>query len=177
VTAKAVLRTLLVVALIPLVLLGLVVSVAKVYGLARHDPAYFTDAYRAQYDAPGAVAKALEAALQTGDWALLAELQGLRWPARFDTNPTITWVQLWERNDRYITYLYFDVSANRPYLHALEEVRGRWVVAPSDLSYFVGSGAYKKAFLTFSLIWWVSGVIAVGVAHLFSTLERPAGPP
>ena len=41
-TAKVGLRSLLVMGLIPFVLLGLVVSVAKVYGLVRYDPAYFT---------------------------------------------------------------------------------------------------------------------------------------
>ena len=171
-TAKVALRSLLVVGLMPFALLGLVVLVTKVYGLVRYDPACFTEAYLAQYDTPGVVAKALESALQTNDLALLAELQGLRWPAAFDTGPTITWVQLWERTDRYITYLYFDVSVNEPYLHAIEEVRGRWVVSPPDVYYFVESGAYKNVFLTFSLIWWVSGIVTVGLATLFSTLER-----
>ena len=171
-SAKIALRTLLVVGLIPFVLLGLVVSVAKVYGLVRYDPAYFGEAYTAQYDSPGAVAKALESALQSGDSSLLAELQGLRWPAQFATSPTITWVQLWQRTDRYVTYLYFDVSLYEPYPHHVEEVRGRWVVSPPDVHYFVESGAYKSVFLTFSSLWWVSGAVTLGLAYLFSTSER-----
>ena len=171
-TAKAALRSLLVVGLIPLVLLGLVVTMAKVYGLVRYDPAYFGQAYTVQYDNPGAVAKALESALQDNDRSLLAELQGLRWPATFATSPTITWVQLWERTDRYVTYLYFDMDLYEPYPHHVEEVRGRWVVAPPDLYYLVESGAYKSVFLTFSLIWWAACVVTLGVVYLFSTSER-----
>ncbi len=170
--ARVALRSLLVVGLIPFVLLGLVVSVAKVYGLMRYDPAYFTETYRTRYGTPGAVAKALESALQIGDSSLLAELQGLRWPATFDTSPTIAWVQLWERTDRYITYLYFDVNVNEPHPHHFEEVRGRWVVSPPDIYYFVESGAYKHLFLSFSLTWWVSGMVTVGLVRLFATSER-----
>ena len=176
-TAKAVLRSLLVVGLIPFVLLGLVVTAAKVYGLLRYDPVYFGEAYTARYGNPGAVAKALESALQANDPSLLAELQGLRWPARFATSPTITWVQLWERTDRYVTYLYFDMSLYEPYPHHVEEVRGRWVVSPPDVYYFVESGAYKSVFLTFSLIWWASGVVTLGLVYLFSTVERLGAQP
>ena len=171
-TAKVALRSLLLVGLMPFVVLGLLVSLAKVYGLVRHDAAYFTEAYRAQYATPGAVAKALESTLQTGDLSLMAELQGLRWPATFDTTPAITWVQLWQRTDRYVPYLYYDVTANEPYLYHMEEVRGRWVVSPSDLYHFIESGAYKDQFLTFSLLWWASSLMTLGSVHLVSTSER-----
>lgn len=171
-TAKVALRSLLIVGLVPLVGLGLLVSLAKVYGLVRHDPAYFTGAYRAQYATPAVVAKALETALQTGDLSLMAELQGLRWPTTFDTSPAMTWVQLWERTDRYVTYLYYDVSTNEPYPYHMEEVKGRWVVSPSDLYHFVESGAYKSRFLTFSLLWWASSIVTVVLVHLLSTSER-----
>ena len=176
-TAKIGLRSLLIMALIPFVLLGLVVSVAKGYGLVRYEPAYFTDAYSAKYDTPGAVAKALESALQTNDQSLLAELQGLRWPAKFATSPTITWVQLWERTDRYLTYLYFDVGLYEPYPYHIEEVRDRWVVSPPDVYYFVESGAFKSFFLQFSSIWWASALLALGLMVLFSNSERLGGQP
>jgi hypothetical protein len=172
-TPKAAFRSLLVLGLIPFVLLGLLVSVGKAYGLVRYDPAYFAEAYQVRYDTPGAVAKALESALQSGDTALLAELQGLRWPASFESSPAITWVQMWERTDRYVTYLYYDVSANRPYLYHMEEVKSRWVVSPSDLYYFVESGAYKTPFLTFSLVWWASGIVMMGLVYLSLASERP----
>jgi hypothetical protein len=171
-TAKAAFRSLLVVGLIPFILLGLLVSVGKAYGLMRYDPAYFTETYQERYDTPGAVAKALESALQTGDRALLAELQALRWPSSLESGPAITWVQLWERTDRYVTYLYYDVSANTPYLYHMEEARGRWVVSPSDVYHFVESGAYKRWFLTFSLVWWASGIVMMGLVYLSLASER-----
>ena len=161
-TTKAALRTLLVVGLIPFVLLGLLVSAIKVYGLLRYDPAYFAEPLLTRYETPGVTAKALESALQTDDLQLLAELQGSRWPARFDTNPSIAWAQLWERTGRYVTYLYFDVSTDEPYLYHVEEARGRWVVSPPDLYYFVESGAYKRAFLDFLLTWWTAALLTVG---------------
>ena len=176
-TAKIGLRSILLMALIPFVLLGLVVSVAKVYGLVRYDPVYFTGTYQAKYDTPSVVAKALESALQTNDQSLLAELQGLRWPAKFATSPAITWVQLWERTDRYLTYLYFDVSLYEPYPYHIEEVRDRWVVSPPDIYYFVESGAFKSFFLHFSSIWWASAIATVGLVYLFSNSERLGGQP
>lgn len=175
-TTKAALRSFVVMALVPFILLGLLVSVAKVYGAVRYDPAYFAETYQVRYDTPGAVAKALELALQTGDTALLTELQGLRWPASFASSPAITWVRLWERTNRYVTYLYYDVSANRPYLHHMEEASDRWVVSPSDLHHFVESGVYKSWFLTFALIWWASGIVTMGLVHLSLTSERPGIP-
>lgn len=171
-TRKAAFGSILVVGLTPFILLGMVVSLAKAYGLVRYDPAYFTEPYLVEYNTPGAVAKALESALQTDDQVLLAELQGLRFPGRFDTSPTITWVQQWARTERYITYLYFDVSAYKPYLHQIEEKRGRWVVSPPDVYYFVESGEYKRVFLTFSLTWWLSGMVAIVLVYLFSAWER-----
>jgi hypothetical protein len=177
VTRKAAFGSVLVVGLTPFILLGVVVSVAKIYGLVRYDPAYFTEPYLAEYDTASAVAKALESALQTDDQALLAELQGLRVPGRFDTSPTITWVQLWARTGRYITYLYFDVSAYKPYLYHIEERRSRWVVSPSDMVYFVESGEYRRVFLTFSLTWWISGMVAIVLVYLFSAWERPRARP
>ena len=176
-TPKAALRSLLVVGLVPFVLLGLVVSVAEVYGLVRYDPAYFSETYASQYDTPGAVAKALELALQTDNPTLLAELQGMRWPAQFGTSPTIRWVQLWERTDRYVTYLYFDASLLEPYTYHIEEVQDRWVVSSPDVCYFVESGAFKSFFLYFSSIWWASAIVTVGLVYLFSTSERLGGQP
>ncbi len=166
------LRSILVVVLPPLVLLGLVVSVAEIYGLVRYDPAYFTEAYTARYSTPTEVGSALESALQNGDGARLVELQGLRWPATFETSPDILWVMLWERTDRYLTYLYFDMQSLKAYPHYLEEVQGRWVVSPPDLYYYVQSGKYKSTFLLLALVWWASGAMTMAAVYLLSTSER-----
>ena len=51
------------------------------------------------------------------------------------------------------------------------------MVSPPDVYYFVESGAYKSVFLTFSLIWWASGLLTVGLVYLFSTYERLGAQP
>ncbi len=161
-------RWILAVVLVPFVLLGLVVLAVKVYGLVRHDPAYFTETYIARYDTAEAVVRALEIALQTDDRVLLAELQGLRWPARFKTSPSMAFIMLLDRNDRYTTYLYFDMQTYKRHSHYLEQVRGRWVVSPPDLYYSLHSGHWQQGFLQLAVVWWVLGtvvILAVGFAR------------
>jgi hypothetical protein len=64
--------------LLPLMLLGLYVLAMEVYSLWRYDPAYFSIEYAQKYSTPGSTVKAIEAALQTGDRALMSELEGRR---------------------------------------------------------------------------------------------------
>ncbi|HEY76757.1 MAG TPA: hypothetical protein G4O00_11355 [Thermoflexia bacterium] len=110
-------RTALIVALFPLVLAGLFALVAEIQRLGRYDPAYFTEEYRQRYDTPGSVARALGDALRTGDEMLLAELQGLRKPIPLHTGPEMIFVMLLESDDRYYTYLYFDMDTYRRYAY------------------------------------------------------------
>ena len=148
------LRRVLAATLLPLVLAGLFVLGVKALGLVRYDPAYFTAEYAEQYDTPGAVARALEGALQSGDRELLAELQGLRRPAAFETNPKIIFIMLWERDDRYFTYMYLDMQTLRPHPHYVEKVKGRWVVSPADAHYYLHSGRWLVVFTPLAIVWW-----------------------
>jgi hypothetical protein len=166
------LRWILLVALAPFVLLGLVVLTAKGYGLVRHDPAYFAEAYVERYTAPAEVVRALEIALQTSDEELLAELQGLRWPSKFKTSPSLIFVMLWERTDQYITYLYFDMQTYERHPHYFEQVQGRWVVSPPDVYYYMHSGRWQAVFMPLAIIWWVFGIAVIGVLWLFRASER-----
>jgi hypothetical protein len=145
------------VALVPLIVLGILALSARVYSLIRYDPVYFTGEYLEKYGTPGDVARALEGALQTADQALLAELQGLRWPADFKTAPSIVFVMLWERTERYSTYLYFDMDTYERQPHYFEEVGGRWVVAPADLVYYLESGRWRQTFMPIAVVWWLVG--------------------
>lgn len=150
-------RWFLFVALLPLVVLGILDLSARVYGLVRYDPVYFAGEYLERYGTPGEAARALEGALQSDDQALLAELQGLRWPASFKTAPSMIFVMLWERTERYMTYLYFDMDTYERQPHYFEEVDGRWVVAPADLLYYLQSGRWKETFLPLAIVWWLLG--------------------
>jgi hypothetical protein len=166
------LRWALFVALLPLVVLGLVILATKVYGLVRYAPDYFSEMYVERYETPGQAARALEVALRSGDQALLDELQGLRWPATFEMAPTISFVMLWERTDRYITYLYVDMETYERHAHYFEEVDRRWVVAPSDLYYYMNSGRWRETFMPIAIVWWLGGGIALVLIWLYHFSER-----
>lgn len=160
------------VVLLPFEVLGLLVLIVTAYGPVRHDPAYFADEYLERYSTPGDAALALEGALQSGDQALLAELQGLRRPAKFETGPSIVFVMMWERTDRYITYLYFDMQTYERHPQYFEMVEGRWVVTPPDLRYYIHSGQWQRVFWPLAIVWWLLGIVAIGMVWLFRASER-----
>jgi hypothetical protein len=166
------LRWLLFVALLPLEILGLLVLVVQAYGLVRYDPRCFTPALVETYASPADTARLVESALQSGDKALAAQLQGRRWPAALPSSPSIKFVMLLKRTDRYITYLYVDMRDYERYPQHLEQVRGRWVVASQDLAFYLNSGQWRRAFLPLSIAWWAVGGLSLGLAWLLRTSER-----
>lgn len=159
------------VALFPFLVLGLAVLVSRIYDLVRYDPAYFTDMYLERYDRPGEVARGLEAALQTGDTELLAELQGLRWPVEFPTSPDLIFVMLWERTDQFITYLFFNTRTYERQPHYVEEWSGRWIVSPEDLHYYLHSGKWQEVFFPLAIVWWLVGFLTIALVWLFRVSE------
>lgn len=166
------LRWIAMVILLPLGLVGLLALLTQLYGLVRYDPAYFAPAVVDRYDAPAEVGRVLEQALQTGDRAQLAELQGLRWPARVASDPNIRFVKLLERTDRYMAYLYVNMETYERHVHYLEAVRGRWVVAPTDFFFYLRSGGWREHFWPFSVACWLAGGLALGFVWLVRTSER-----
>lgn len=156
----------------PLMVLGIVAAAAQVGALVRYDPAFFAEPYVALYGTPGAAAQALELALQEGDDSLLAELQGLRRPRRFEANSSISFVELWDRNDWYVTYLYFDELTYQRYLYAFEQVGERWVLAPDDLYYAMRSGRWKELFLPLAAGWWILAGIGLAATWLLRSSRR-----
>jgi hypothetical protein len=154
-------RWTLAVALPPFAVLGLLTLGVRLYARVRYDPAYFEPALVERYQTPGAAAAALERALQSGDPALLEEMEGLRWPVPLPTGPDISLVMLWERSDRYSTYLYFDRATYQRYLYCFEQVRGRWIAAPPDLVLGMRTGAWRGAFLAAAIAWWALGAAAL----------------
>jgi hypothetical protein len=163
---RGILRWILAVAFLPFVVLGLLVLAVQLAARLRYDPSYFGQAYVERYSTPEAAVRALEQALQTNDEQLLAEVMGLRRTARFPTGHSLAFVRLWERTDRYRTYLYFDRETYERYLYPFEYVRGRWVVSPPDLYYTMRSGRWRGAFLPAALAWWVFGAAAIGTVWL-----------
>lgn len=165
-------RWVLIVVLLPLELLGFLTIGVQAYQWVRYEPGYFTPPFQERYAAPADTARLLETALQTGDAGLAAELQGLRRPAALPSSPTIKFVMLEERTDRYLTYLYVDMRDYARYPQHLERVRGRWVVAADDLAYYFHSGQWRRAFFTLSIAWWVVGGLGLGLVWILRTSER-----
>lgn len=165
-------RLMVLVALLPFLVLGLLVLAVRLHGWVRYDPAYFSPAFAEQYATPAEVARSLETALQQSDQAKLAEIQGLRWPAKLRTGPRMVFVMLWDRTDRYTTYLYFDWQTYERYLLPCEHVDGRWVAAPPDLYYYLRSGRWREVFVPAALGWWAVGSAAIGTVLLCRTSAR-----
>jgi len=168
-------RSILTVAFLPFAVLGAIMLAMRLYGWIRFDPAYFTETQVERYGTSSAVARSLEKALQTNDEQTLAELQGLRWPARLKGSPGMAFVMLWERTDRYATYLYFDWQTYQRHLHPFEQVGGRWVVSPPDLYYWVRSGGWRCVFLRVAIGWWVLGAAGIGAVWLCRRSPRLRG--
>lgn len=166
--------------LVPFVVLGLLVLAVKLHDLMRYDPTYFTAGYMEKYSDSSEVVRVLEQALQADNRPLLAGLQGLRRPHEFETGGTISFVKLWERGGRYVTYLYVDMHSYERYEHHLEEVDGRWVVAPEDVRYYLYSGRWKEIFFPAAIAWWVLGMAVLGFVWLLcrsaSLRSRLLGP-
>jgi hypothetical protein len=163
---RGILPWILVVAVLPFVVLGLLVVAVQLAARMRYDPGYFGQAYVEKYATPEAAVRALEQALQNNDERLIAEVTGLHRAARVQPSRRLIFVRLWERTDRYRTYMYFDQETYERYLYPFEQVKGRWVASPPDLYYTMHSGRWRGAFLPAALAWWVLGAVVIGTVWL-----------
>lgn len=165
-------RWVVLVALLPFIVLGILVLFSSAYELVRYDPAYFTSAYREQYGEPAAVARALEGVLQTGNERLLAELQGLRRPVALASDRDIVFAMRWERTDSYVTYMYFNHRTYERLPYYVMQVKGRWVVSPADLHFALESGHWRDLFFPLAIAWWIVGSGAIGFVWLVRASDR-----
>lgn len=155
-------RWILLLTLLPLLAGLLFVGGVQLHSLVRYDEKYFTPQYQEKYTAPGIVARALAPALQTADAELLAELQGRSSPPdAFQTGPSMILVMLWEQNDPYYTYLYFDMDSYRRYPYYIEQVQDRWVVTAADPYYYLRSGEWLKFSTPVAIVWWLLEMVTL----------------
>jgi hypothetical protein len=166
------LRWVLLATLFPLLVLGLYVLVVRIHGLVRYDPVYFTEEYVEQYGTPGAVALTLEQALKQDNWLLQAELQGRRRPAKFYTSPSLMFVMMWERTNRFFTYLYFDMQTYERHSYNIEEVDGRYVAMRADAYYFFHSGRWLVVFTPLAISWWAVEIVVILAVAIFRLSAR-----
>jgi hypothetical protein len=162
------------VALVPLILIGIYALYAVIHEQFRYDERYFTQEYIEAYSAPGVVAMELEQALQTGDEAKIAELQGLRrLPRNVEPNPQTRFAILIEIDDSgYFHYLYFNSRTFLRETHFIKEINGRWVSTPEDLYFYWDSGNWTSVFLPIAIVWWLILVLYELASFLF---HRAAG--
>ncbi len=150
------------VALFPLCAAGIFILVANLQAWFRYDRQYFASEYQSAYNAPGAVAIALEKVIRTDNQALYEELTGLRLRARpIEPNPNLRLTILLEVDEvGYFQYLYFDVKTYKRSTFYIKQVMDRWVVVPQDVYFYWDSGRWLVVFTPLALIWW--GTLAVG---------------
>lgn len=146
----------------PLVAAGIFILIANLQGWFRYDVRYFSPEYESTYEAPGAVAVALEEAIRTDDQALYEELTGLRFrPRLIEPNPNLRLAILLEVDKvGYFHYLYFDVKTYKRSTFYIKQVMDRWVVVPQDGYFYWDSGRWLVVFTPLALIWW--GALAIG---------------
>jgi hypothetical protein len=160
------------VAALPLMLSALFTLVVLVLSPFRYDPIYFSEAYVERYPQPGSTALALDQALRTGNRELLAELQGLRWTVPLETSPTLNLTVLLESDDRYRYYLYFDTKTYDRHTHAIEKIKGRWVVAPPDAHFYLYSGRWLRVAGPVTVLWWFLEVSVLLMRWIFCASAR-----
>lgn len=160
------------VAALPLALSAVFVLTVLVLSPFRYDPAYFSEGYSERYPRPGPTALALDRALRTDDDELLAELEGLRWTVPLETSPTLNLAVLVESDERYHYYLYFDTRTYDRHTHAVEEVRGRWVVAPPDAHFYLYSGRWLRVAGPVTVLWWFLELTVLLMRWIFRASAR-----
>jgi len=124
-------------------------------GYDRYDETLFTPAYQERYKAPFIVSGLLEEVLQTGNEDLYGELTGLRLVQPLpEVNPDIIYGVLLEVDEaEYFHYMFIDKDTFKRSMYFLEEVDGRWVVAPEDAYFLYHSGEWLKAYLPVTIVY------------------------
>lgn len=133
---------------------GLYVQIHETF---RYDEQYFSAEYQERYDAPGAVARDLEIALQKGNTQLMHELQGLRKsPPPFEPQPNTRFSILFDVDEAgYFHYLFFNFDTLRRSIFFIHEVDNRWVMSPADAHYYWKSGEWLVVYAPPTLTWWI----------------------
>jgi hypothetical protein len=168
-------------ALLPLLAALIFLGVVFAQGINRYEEVYFSPEYQERYRAPFVVSGALEQVLQTGDQELYQELTGLRRETTLpEVNPNIIYGVLLQVDEaEYFHYMFIDKNTFKRSMYFLEEVDGRWVVAPEDAYYFYHSGQWLKAYLPSTIIYLLVLVVVgtgIGVFHLSEKIrERRIG--
>jgi hypothetical protein len=150
-------QRMLLLAISPLLLMGVILLIGLVIGAIQYSPDYFTDVYVQQYRTPGSLLGELEQVIRQGDASKVAELQGVRWsPGKVASIPKFQFSMFWDADEKYQNYLFFDTSNYHRYPIHIKMVNGRYVWVPETLYYFVDSGRWVRTFFPILAVWWVA---------------------
>lgn len=155
--------------LVPLILAGIYIVGVQIHTLFRYDQGFFASEYQEVYDSPGAVARALEGALQNGDNQLYAELTGLKQTSQeMLPRPALHFSILVDVDEKgYFHYLFFDMDTMRRDTRYVKEINGRWVSVPQDAYFYLDSGLWMKTFVPITVSWWAL-LIVIAIMKLLS---------
>jgi len=167
-------RTIAIITIVPLIFAALYVGLAALSGLPllRFDADYFTPAYREQYAVPMDVVRPLEDALQAGDRAAYRDLTGLRVAPIFPRTDNLQMVTLLERTDTSYSYLFWDPTTLERYEFHVEYIKGRWVVAPADLAFYLRTGRWLRTWTPIAAAWWLLELTLLIIIGLNSLMKR-----
>lgn len=163
-----------IITLLPLLGAGIFILIGTVQGIPalRYDPAYFSAEHAATYDSPREVLFGLEEVFKTGDRQLLAEVEGLRRPRSVARNPRLFGALMWERDEHYFSYMYWDSETWDRYLVHTEQRDGRWIVVPEDAFFFLRTGLWLRAWLPIAVVYYIAEVVGLFIWALTTRAER-----
>ena len=159
--------------LLPIFLVLIAFLVSWIQGASRWDPAFFTQDYLDQYEAPGSVAIDLERALREADETLLRQLQGTKRAESVpEPRPQLIYALLWEVDGEYFDYLYFDASTYRRLIQHVRMIQGRYVVVPENLYYYMNSGNWLQVISPLAITWWILVLLFTVMTLVYRYMER-----
>ena len=167
---------LLVMFLAPLLVTGIGFLVALIQEQTRYNPDYFSQQYLDRYRLPRVLVEDLEHALQTGDAQMVAVLQGTHQaPARIEPQPDLVYSTLMGRDDEYLHFLFYDTVTFHRYSAYVKMERGRYILVPENLYYYMDSGRWTEVFVPPAVVWWgvlLVAALAVGIYRLLARIRR-----
>lgn len=155
--------------MLPVILALIYALYANISRHIRFDERYFTPQYQEKYDVPAKVTAVLEQALQHGDEITFGELTGLkRSPPELQPEPDLHLSILLDVDEAgYFHYLFFNFDTYHRSMYYLKEVKGRWIVAPTDLYFYWDSNQWWDFMLPPALAYWAF-LLVLGAGYLIN---------
>jgi hypothetical protein len=150
---------------VPILATGAVFVITFVQGQVRYNPEYFAEEYIERYQALNNFIIDLETAYKDGDENLVAVLQGTRATPEFvPPNPNIQFSFILNRQGDYENLIFWDTVTYVREVQHVKMVKGRFVLVPESLYYYVDSGIWPTVFTPPALYWWsIVLVITIGL--------------